>query len=690
MNARRNKRLRGRERREADREVRGEGRRPLRKRRRLRTTRSGHPILRFLLIAAVWATLIASAVIGYSVARLPDPVLATLDHRPPNLTILAADGTVLAERGLRRGHVRIDRLPPYLIKAVIATEDRRFYHHFGVDPVGLARAAFRNFEAGGVVEGGSTITQQLAKNLFLSPDRTVARKLEEIIYAIWLEHRFSKNQILELYLNRVYFGGGTYGVEAAARRYFGRSARFVSLSQASLLAGLLKAPSRYAPTRSIKLATARVDEVLGNMVESGFLTPAEARAVRLQPLRLRSMVDVTGYPYAVDWVVELLPDCIGKAEGDLIVDTTIDTGLQRVAQQTLRQELDSEGATLNAGEGAVVVLDPDGAVKALVGGRSYRTSPFDRALKALRQPGSAFKPFVYLTALEQGYTPNSVAIDAPISLSGWSPRNHTGTYRGEVSLRDSFALSINTVAAKLAADVGRWRVIRTARRLGIHAELHDSPSLALGTSEVTLLELTAAYAPLANGGKGVLPHIITQVRNSDGKVIYRRQGSGLGQVVALPYVAAMNDMMNATVVYGTGRAAGIPQHVTGGKTGTTQNFRDAWFVGYTAHYVAGVWVGNDDGAKMKNVTGGTIPAKIWHDTMLYAHQGKTPEPLPGTEMPRLEQAAAQVPWATPEARSSDDTPFLRASSVFSAAVSRYSMLRLGDRPPAEAARASAP
>ncbi|MGZ5916961.1 MAG: transglycosylase domain-containing protein [Methyloceanibacter sp.] len=638
----------------------GEKRAQVRRKPAARGKRATRPILRFLLLAGVWLALLLGALLAYFTARLPDPVLLTLDDRPPNLTILAADGTVLAERGLRRGHVRLEYLPPYLAKAVIATEDRRFYHHFGVDPLGLVRAAYRNFESGGVVEGGSTITQQLAKNLFLSPDRTVTRKIEEVIYALWLEHRFSKDEILELYLNRVYFGGGTYGVEAAARRYFGTSARSVTLSQAALLAGLLKAPSHYAPTRSVKLATSRLDEVLGNMVEAGFLTSADARAARLQPLRLRPLGDETGYPYAVDWVAELLPDCVGGADGDLIVDTTIDAGLQRTAQQTLRQELDDEGADLDASEGAVVVLDTSGAVKALVGGRSYRASPFDRAIKALRQPGSAFKPFIYLTALEAGYTPDSVADDEPTSINGWSPKNHTGTYRGEVSLRDSLAQSINTVAVKLAGDVGRWRVIRTARRLGIHSELKDNPSLALGTSEVTLLELTGAYVPFANGGRGVAPHIIAQVRNGDGKVIYARKSPGLGQVVALPYVGAMNDMMNATVVYGTGKQAGLPDHVAGGKTGTSQASRDAWFVGYTAQYVGGVWVGNDDGSGMRNVTGGSIPARVWHDIMVYAHQGKPPLPLPGTGSPVVQATAGLLLGSAPSARNEDeDRPFFR-------------------------------
>jgi penicillin-binding protein 1A len=615
--------------------------------------------LRLLLLTCIWGGIVLGGAVIYVISSVPDPILATLDDRPPNLTILASDGTVLAERGLRRGHVRLDKLPRYLARAVIATEDRRFYHHFGIDPLGLVRATFRNVEAGGVVEGGSTITQQLAKNLFLKPERTIARKLQEVIYAVWLEQRFSKDEILELYLNRVYFGGGTYGVEAAARHYFGKSALAITLPEAALLAGLLKAPSRYAPTRSVKLASARVDEVLNNMVEAHFLFPAEARLAGLQPLRLRAVGDETGYPYAVDWVAELLPDFVGENEGDLIVDTSIDAGLQRASQKALRHELDGEGEALAASEGAVVVLDPSGAVKALVGGRSYRASPFDRAVKALRQPGSAFKPFVYLAALESGYTPDTMAYDGPVTVAGWSPRNYEGTYRGEVTLRESLAQSINTVAVKLAADVGRWRVVRTARRLGIHSALHSQPSMALGTAEVTLLELTGAYAPFANGGQGVLPHIITRVRNGDGKVLYTHKSTGTGQVVALPYVAEMNDMLNATLTDGTGKQAAIPDHVAAGKTGTSQDSRDAWFVGYTAYYVAGVWVGNDDGSKMRKVTGGTVPAKLWHDIMLYAHQGKTPLPLPGTRAPQLEQAVPRLPGNMPSATNNDDTPFYR-------------------------------
>jgi len=635
---------------------------------RLKRWIARHPWLysgiKFSLLAAVWGGIVLGLAVIYFIASVPDPVIAALDDRPPNVTVLAQDGTVLAERGLRRGHVRLDVLPPYLVHAVLATEDRRFYAHFGVDPLGLVRASFRNASAGTVVEGGSTITQQLAKNLFLRPERTFTRKLEEVVYAVWLEQRFSKDEILELYLNRVYFGGGTYGVEAASRRYFGKSSRFVTLPQAALLAGLLKAPSRYAPTRSVKLASGRVDEVLENMVQAGYLTPEQARNASQQPLKLSAKGDDTGYPYPVDWVAELLPEFVGDNDGDLIVETTIDAGLQRVSQQALRRLLDDEGAELAAGEGAVVVLDPMGGVKALVGGRSYSKSPFDRALKALRQPGSAFKPFVYLAALESGYTPDSVAYDGPTTVAGWSPRNYTGLYQGEISLRDSLAQSINTVAARLGAEVGPWRVVRTARRLGIQSKLHNNPSIALGTAEVTLLELVGAYAPFANGGQGVLPHIITRVRSGDGAVLYQRRRSTTGQVVALQFAGAMNDMLYATVIRGTGKKAAIEGQVAAGKTGTTQSFRDAWFVGYTAHYVGGVWIGNDNNSRMRKVTGGTLPAKLWHDIMLYAHRDKTPLPLPGTRGPRLQDAVAALPWHAP--KSDSGTPlFQRVLGIFS-------------------------
>jgi penicillin-binding protein 1A len=474
---------------------------------------------------------------------------------------------------------------------------------------------------------------------------------------VWLERRFTKDEILELYLNRVYFGGGAYGAEAASRHYFGKPARDLTLPQAALLAGLLKAPSRYTPRRSVKLANARIAEVLDRMADAGFIEEGEANFAATLPLGLSAKGDDTGYPYAVDWVAELLPEFVGENHGDLIVDTTIDAGLQRTAQQALRHLLDTEGGKAHAEEGAVVVLDPSGGVKALIGGRSYQASPFDRAIKALRQPGSAFKPFVYLAGLEAGYSPDSRAIDGPTTIAGWSPRNYTGTYRGEVSLREGMTHSLNTVAAKLAAAVGPSRVAHTAHRLGIQSELHYNPSLALGTAEVTLLELTSAYAPFANGGRRVTPHVITRIRNSNGKVLYARQHYRPAQVVSPAHVGAMNDMLNAALIRGTGKRAAIPAHVAAGKTGTTQASRDAWFVGYTAHYVAGVWIGNDDNTPMRKVTGGSLPAQLWHDIMLQAHAGKEPLALPGTR--GSYDAIARLPWGDAPARRTAERPIFR-------------------------------
>ncbi|MEM7192845.1 MAG: penicillin-binding transpeptidase domain-containing protein [Pseudomonadota bacterium] len=449
-----------------------------------------------------------------------------------------------------------------------------------------------------------------------------------------------------LYHNGVYLGGGTFGVDAAARHYFGKSARDVSLAQAAVLAGLLKAPSRYAPTRSIKAASERAKVVLNNMADAGFITHDEARKAGKQSLRLQAKGDATGYPYAVDWVAAILPEYVGRHDDALIVHTTIDAKLQRSSQERLRALLDGKGRQLNAGEGAVVVIDPkNGAVRALVGGRSYKNSQYDRALNAKRQPGSAFKPFVYLTALEAGYSPSSVANDSPVNIRGWTPANYTRTYKGKVSLRYALAHSVNTVAVKLAVNVGPGRVAQTAERLGISSKLYAQPSIALGTSEVTLLELTGAYAPFANGGMRVIPHVITRIRSEEGEVLYARQRSVTGRVVAPRNVAAMNDMMSAVVRHGSGKRAAIPGHPAGGKTGTTQNSRDAWFVGYTAHYVAGVWVGNDNNAPMKKVTGGTLPAGLWHDIMLTAHKGRRPTALPSQRGPAM-------PWQAPGAVAS--------------------------------------
>jgi penicillin-binding protein 1A len=617
-------------------------------------------LFRLALVAGIWATILVGGAIVFMVSRLPDPILATLQDRPPNLTILAADGTVLAERGLKRGHVHVDQLPPYLIQAVLATEDQRFYRHFGVDPLGLVRAALANAAAGGVVEGGSTITQQLAKNLFLSADRTMERKLKEVVYALWLEQRFSKDEILELYLNRVYLGGGAFGVEAASWRYFGKSARHVTLPEAAILAGLLKAPSRYSPTANSLLAHARAETVLDRMVDARAISQMDAAAAAANPAEARA-TESTGYEYAVDWVAEELPLLVGDANGDLVVETTIDASLQRVAQAAIARGLEQEGAKLKASEASAIVLDRSGGVRAVIGGRSYKSSPYNRAVKAMRQPGSAFKPFVYLAALESGYAPDSIAHDEPIRIKGWAPKNYDGEYRGAISVRDSFARSINTVAVRLAHDAGVWRVVRTARRLGVTAPLHDNLSIALGTAEVTLAELTGAFLPFANEGYAEQPHLIRRVLSAEGAPLYERSPPQPAQAVALPYVAAMNQLMGAVVQNGTGRSARIDGHAAGGKTGTSQDFRDAWFVGYTGRYVAGVWVGNDDNSPMRKATGGGLPAKLWREIMTEAHHGEPPAHLPGLTRPAEEPliASPDMEHAPVEAAAPERPALLR-------------------------------
>jgi penicillin-binding protein 1A len=608
--------------------------RPSGKRRRRRTKRGGvwrrlGRGLYWSTVAAIWAALIFGGLSAYYVSTLPDPQLTDLETRTPQVRVLAADGTVMAERGSNRARARLERLPPHLVNAVLAIEDRRFYSHFGVDPPGLARAAWRNVLAGAIVEGGSTITQQLAKNLFLTPERTFARKFEEMILALWLETKFSKNRILEIYLNRVYFGAGTYGVESAAQRYFAKPAREVTLAEAALLAGLLRAPSRYAPTDNPQLAEERAAVVLSAMVEADMLAPERAMTALAEPARVRNPGGVTGFEYAADWAADRLAEIVREQHGDLIVETTVDAGLQRAAQKTVAMAMASNSGFVNADQAAAVVLGTDGAVKALVGGTSYKTAPFNRAVEAHRQPGSAFKPVIYLAALEAGLTPESVIEDAPVAINGWRPKNYNNKYEGPVTLRRALARSLNSVAVRLTMEVGRWRVVRTARRLGFTSPLHENPSIALGTAEVTPLELTAAYAPFANGGAGVTPHIVKRVRTAGGEVLFERRDTGPGQVVAPPYVGAMNDMMAETLRSGTGKAAALPGRPAAGKTGTSQNFRDAWFVGYTAQHVAGVWVGNDDGAAMKRVAGGGLPARIWKQIMTRAHEGLPVATLPG-------------------------------------------------------------
>ena len=566
----------------------------------------------WLLIGVVALAVLWSALFFVLAPELPDTDALWERQNGPRLTVIAADGSKIAERGSQGSvSIRLAKLPAVLPQAVIATEDRRFYEHFGLDVFGFARALLANIRAGRVVQGGSTITQQLAKNLYLSPEQTLLRKMRELYLAIWLETRLSKDEILELYLNRVYFGAGAYGVEAASQRYFGKSASLVGLSEAAMLAGLLKAPTYYAPTNDLTRARERAAQVLRNMVAAGFLSAARAETARRNPARLTARPGAGNY--FVDWALERLKDRVTYADRDLTLYTTLDPGLQAAAETVVETALAREGARFKVGQAALVALDRGGAVRAMVGGRSYARSQYNRAIHAHRQPGSAFKPFVYLAAMESGLSPDAVVEDKPVAVGDWRPRNYGERYRGAVRLRDALAASLNSVAVRLQERVGRERVIETARRLGMTSPLEPHPSLALGSFEVTPLELAAAYAPFANGGRKVAPYGIVAARTDNGASLYDGAGPRGARVIERREREQMNEMLHEVMRSGTGRSAQPARGWAAGKTGTTQNSRDGWFVGYTAELVIAVWVGNDDNAPTEGLTGSGLPARIWKE-----------------------------------------------------------------------------
>jgi penicillin-binding protein 1A len=578
----------------------------------------------------VWGFIALIGFFAYHAMKLPPIDQIAVPKRPPNIAILASDGTLIANRGETGGStVTIKELPKYLPQAFVSIEDRRFYSHFGIDPIGISRAMMRNITGGRLSEGGSTLTQQLAKNIFLTQDRTASRKVQEAILALWLERNFSKDQILELYMNRVYFGSGAYGVEAAAQKYFGKSARAVTVAEAAILGGLVQAPSRLAPNRNPEAAAERAALVIAAMVRDGAIKDQDAKLALAAPARARRQGGAGSLNYAADWVVDVLDDFIGSVEQDIIVSTTLDPAIQKLAEAALTAELDAKGGKQDVTQGALVAMAVDGGVKALVGGRNYSESQFNRAVAAKRQPGSAFKPFVYLTALDRGYTPESGILDAPINIKGWKPENYTREYFGEVPMHRALAQSLNTPVVRVIQDVGPRAVVRTAQRLGISSPLQALPSLSLGTSEVTPLEMTAAYAAFANGGTAVIPYAITQVKTASGKVIYTRSTRDLGAAMTQEQAGQMNTMLRETLLSGTARKAEIPGVPAAGKTGTTQDHKDAWFVGYTGRLVTTVWVGNDDGEEMKKVTGSGLPAEIWQRFMREAHQGQQVVQLPG-------------------------------------------------------------
>jgi penicillin-binding protein 1A len=577
--------------------------------------------------------------IYWGLPRVPDAEALWSLNRQQSVMFLDTNGQILGVRGPYYGQrARLAEMPDYVPQAFLAIEDRRFYQHEGVDRMAVLRAIVANLRAGETVQGGSTITQQLARNLFLTPSQTINRKLREMVLASRIERRLTKDEILELYLNRVYLGDQAYGIDAAARRFFGHPAAELTLAEAAMLAGLPKAPSRSAPTESLERATERQHVVLEAMVEAGFITPEqrdEARAEEIEvverPRSERSM------GYAFDLAVEQARAAVGDETPDLVIQMTVDRDIQRAAADSIRRRLGNRAFGRRPLQASALIVDRQGAIRALVGGTDYGASKFNRVTQARRQPGSAFKTFVYTAAFEAGHESEDVYYDEPVVIDNWRPRNYDEGYRGAVTMRTAFALSINTVAATVTAEVGPRRVADLARRLGI-SEMPERnqfvpPSIALGSIETTLWDMTSAFAVYMNEGRRIDPHIVQRITNSAGEELYVRPPYEGPRVLDQAIVERMNSMMGAVVLRGTGTGASLGDRDVAGKTGTSSDWRDAWFIGYTADYTGGVWVGHDDFTSMGRTTGGTIPAQVWADTMRVAHRGVEAHPLPGYEQP---------------------------------------------------------
>jgi penicillin-binding protein 1A len=552
-----------------------------------------------------------------------------------SITVLDRYGAEIGKRGIRQSDaVPLEEYPDLLIKAVLATEDRRFFTHFGIDFLGTGRALMENIRANAVVQGGSSLSQQLAKNLFLSNERTLERKVKEAFLAIWLEANLSKREILKLYLDRAYMGGGTFGVEAASEFYFNKSAKDVNLAEAALLAGLFKAPARFAPHINLPAARARANEVLTNMVQAGFVTEGQVIGARRRPADVVEQVTASGSPdYFLDWVFEEVKRLAPNADRVLTVRSTIDMPIQRSAEEAIESTLRQSGASYRVKQAAVVAIENDGAVRAMVGGRDYGESQFNRATSALRQPGSSFKPYVYATAMMNGFTPETVIRDAPICIGNWCPRNYSGGYSGAVTLTTALVKSINTIPVRLAQQIGRDKIVEVAHAMGINSELRITRSLPLGASEVTVIDQAAGYAVLASGGFKTTPYGFTQIITNQGDIIYdrRRDAPPAVRVLDDATVAAMNGMLSQVPEWGTGRRAKLEGIKTAGKTGTASAYRDAWFIGYTGNYTAAVWMGNDDFSSTRRLTGGVLPAQIWNRFMTFAHAGIDLKPIPFVE-----------------------------------------------------------
>lgn len=591
------------------------------------------------------------------------------------VTFLDRYGNEIGQRGIiQRESVPIDELPEHVIKAVLATEDRRFFEHFGIDIIGLFRALTENVRANSVVQGGSTITQQLAKNLFLSNERTIERKIKEAFLALWLEWNLSKKEILQLYLDRAYMGGGTFGIAAAADFYFGKSLKDVTLAEAAMLAGLFKAPARYAPHINLPAARARANEVLSNLVNSGLMTEGQVVSARYRPADIIDRDNADSPDYFLDWAFEEVQRLVGRRAGThaLIARTTLDPALQKAAEESLEFHLLQHGKSYNVKQGAIVVMETNGAVRAIVGGRDYGQSQFNRATKALRQAGSSFKPYVYATAMEHGFTPESQISDAPISWGGWSPKNYTRGYAGRVTLTQALVKSYNTVPVRLAKDhLGIDAIKETTERLGVESPLNGHKTMVLGTSGMTVMDQATGYSVFATGGYGNLRHGITQIVTRSGDIIYDhgRDAPPPRRVLAEEAAHAMNRMLVQVPEWGTGRRAALSMTRVAGKTGTSQAYRDAWFVGYTGNYVAAVWLGNDDYTSTRNMTGGSLPAMTWQRMMEFAHQNIDLKSIPGVEAPAAVAAAPPV----------DGESLMAARPRMLSSASSEALARIADR-----------
>lgn len=570
---------------------------------------------RIILIFLSFLVITFAGWLLYCVLTLPDIDQAVARTRQPSTTITAENGNEVKTFGSVYSEViRLNELPSYVPDAIISTEDRRFYAHFGFDIVAFTRAMLTNIFMGRYAQGGSTITQQVAKNLFLTSQKNIKRKTQELLLAFWLEHKFSKEQILTLYLNRVYLGAGTYGIEAASQKYFQKSSRDMNLLEAAIIAGMLKAPSRYNPIASAERAKARAKVVLQNMVNNDALTERQMKYALTLPVGEDRSYKVQGADYFADWVYREVNDYIGERDNDIYVYTTLDQKIQENAEKILREAV-LAAKNRNVREGAVVVLNKSGEVKAMVGGIDYRKSQFNRAVTALRQPGSAFKPFVYLTALQNGWKREDRIDDVPLSIGKWKPENYDKKYYGSVTLDEALMKSLNLATVNLSESLSRKDIIRTAKKMGISTPVENTPSLALGTFEVKVIDMATAYSAIANGGYATWPHAIKEIYTRDGYQLYQREADTENRILDAGAVKDLTKMLEKVISQGTGRRAKIPGFAAG-KTGTTQDYRDAWFVGFTDEYVIAVWVGNDDNSPMKGVTGGTLPAEIWRKIAL--------------------------------------------------------------------------